>query len=57
MKTNLGKAFVHNLAEVASEDIGDGTRIWQFAVVLAGAEIGAECNICAHRTGSRRTSE
>jgi hypothetical protein len=35
MKTNLGKAFVHNLAEVASVDIGDGTRIWQFAVVLA----------------------
>jgi acetyltransferase-like isoleucine patch superfamily enzyme/dTDP-4-dehydrorhamnose 3,5-epimerase-like enzyme len=40
--------FVHELADVSSAAIGDGTRIWQYAVVLPGAKIGAECNICAH---------
>lgn len=28
--------------------IGEATRIWQFAIVLAGARIGAECNLNAH---------
>lgn len=28
--------------------IGAGTRIWQFAVVMAGARIGADCNVNAH---------
>lgn len=28
--------------------IGSGTRIWQFAVVLAGAQIGTDCNLNAH---------
>jgi UDP-2-acetamido-3-amino-2,3-dideoxy-glucuronate N-acetyltransferase len=28
--------------------IGAGTRVWQFAVVLAGARIGADCNLNAH---------
>jgi UDP-2-acetamido-3-amino-2,3-dideoxy-glucuronate N-acetyltransferase len=28
--------------------IGSGTRIWQFAVVLAGARVGADCNLNAH---------
>lgn len=41
-------AFIHKLADVATENIGDGTRVWQFVVILAGAQIGAECNICAH---------
>lgn len=40
--------FIHELSEVASEAIGDGTKIWQFAVVLAGAKLGDQCNICAH---------
>jgi UDP-2-acetamido-3-amino-2,3-dideoxy-glucuronate N-acetyltransferase len=39
--------FVHALADVQSEHIGPGTRIWQFVVVLAGAKIGRDCNICA----------
>jgi acetyltransferase-like isoleucine patch superfamily enzyme len=43
-----GSVFIHDLADVASGDIGDGTRIWQFVVVMNGARIGAECNICAH---------
>lgn len=39
---------IHSLADVQSQDIGKGTRIWQFCVVFAGAKIGANCNICAH---------
>jgi len=40
--------FVHHLADVALCDIGANTRIWQFVVILQGARIGANCNICAH---------
>jgi UDP-2-acetamido-3-amino-2,3-dideoxy-glucuronate N-acetyltransferase len=40
--------FIHNLADVATEDIGDGTKIWQFVVVMKGAKIGSGCNICAN---------
>jgi hypothetical protein len=39
--------IVHELADVASDTIGDGTRIWQFAIVLARAKFGVDCNICA----------
>lgn len=41
-------ARVHPLSDVAPCDIGAGTRVWQFVVILAGARIGAGCNICAH---------
>ncbi|WP_085811386.1 WxcM-like domain-containing protein [Sphingomonas sp. TZW2008] len=40
--------FVHQLADVQSPSIGEGTRVWQFCVVLPKAVIGRECNICAH---------
>lgn len=40
-------SFIHPLADVAESQIGQGTRIWQFVVVLKGAKIGAYCNICA----------
>lgn len=39
---------VHELADVKSERIGVGTRIWQYAVIFKGAVIGKNCNICAH---------
>jgi UDP-2-acetamido-3-amino-2,3-dideoxy-glucuronate N-acetyltransferase len=39
---------IHPLAEVQTKNIGADTRIWQFCVVLPGARIGANCNICAH---------
>ena len=39
---------VHPLSDVQSNAIGPGTRIWQFVVVLGGATIGADCNVCAH---------
>ncbi|WP_312414688.1 acyltransferase [Pseudescherichia sp.] len=39
---------IHPLSDVNSKEIGDGTRIWQYAVVFNGAKIGKDCNICAH---------
>lgn len=39
---------VHELADVQATAIGAGTRIWQFVVVLGGAKIGRDCNICSH---------
>lgn len=40
--------FIHELADVNTNNIGKGTRIWQFAVLMEGASIGEDCNICAH---------
>ena len=40
--------MIHHLADVHSKSIGADTRIWQFVVVLQGAEIGSGCNICSH---------
>lgn len=40
--------FIHPLADVSSKSIGVRTRLWQFVVVLPGAVIGEDCNICAH---------
>lgn len=39
---------IHQLADVLSTNIGEQTSIWQFAVVLPGAKIGRNCNICSH---------
>ncbi len=41
-------AQIHPLADVQSNKIGIGTRIWQFCVVLPKANIGSDCNICSH---------
>ena len=40
--------FLHPMADVQSENIGKNTRIWQFVVVLPGAHIGSDVNICSH---------
>lgn len=40
--------LVHPTADVQSAAIGEGTRVWQFCVILPGAKIGRGCNICAH---------
>jgi UDP-2-acetamido-3-amino-2,3-dideoxy-glucuronate N-acetyltransferase len=39
---------IHPSADVQSKNIGAGTRIWQFAVILPGARIGSNCNINCH---------
>jgi acetyltransferase-like isoleucine patch superfamily enzyme len=40
--------FIHALADVQTEQVGPGTRVWQFVVVLPGAQIGSDVNICSH---------
>lgn len=40
--------MIHDLSDVQTEKIGADTNIWQFVVVLSGAQIGRDCNICAH---------
>ncbi|HFL9494910.1 TPA: acyltransferase, partial [Escherichia coli] len=39
---------IHKLSDVQTTSIGDGTTIWQFVVILKGAVIGNNCNICAN---------
>lgn len=38
--------FQHDQALCESTKIGERTRVWAFAHVLPGAEIGSDCNIC-----------
>jgi UDP-2-acetamido-3-amino-2,3-dideoxy-glucuronate N-acetyltransferase len=40
--------YIHPLADVSASALGLGTKIWQFVVVMEGAAIGQDCNICAH---------
>jgi UDP-2-acetamido-3-amino-2,3-dideoxy-glucuronate N-acetyltransferase len=40
--------FIHPLADVQTSKIGKETRIWQFVVILPGATIGNNTNICSH---------
>jgi acetyltransferase-like isoleucine patch superfamily enzyme len=47
-KEILGDVFIHPLADVHSSSLGVGTKIWQFCVVLKGAKIGRNANICSH---------
>ena len=42
------KYFIHALADVQSDKIGVNTRIWQYVVVLSGASIGSDTNVCSH---------
>lgn len=37
--------MIHNSSDIQSENIGPGTVIWQFCVVLKNAIIGSNCNI------------
>jgi UDP-2-acetamido-3-amino-2,3-dideoxy-glucuronate N-acetyltransferase len=39
------KCEIHPTSEVQTQNIGDGTRIWQFCVILKNAKIGSNCNI------------
>lgn len=63
LSTMSDTRFIHPLAEVsAAAQVGSGSRIWQFVVVLPGAIVGENSNICAQcfieggaRVGSRVT--
>ncbi|HGK4842163.1 TPA: acyltransferase [Kluyvera georgiana] len=39
---------IHESSDVQSTHIGNDTTIWQYSVILPGAIIGNNCNICAH---------
>jgi UDP-2-acetamido-3-amino-2,3-dideoxy-glucuronate N-acetyltransferase len=41
-------AQIHPQSDVQTHSIGEGTRIWQYCVILPSAKIGSGCNICAH---------
>ena len=43
----LNEVKIHPTAEVLTKNIGSGTFIWQAVVVLKGAVIGKNVNICA----------
>ena len=40
--------MIHPLSDTQSENIGDGTHVWQFTVILPGAVIGRDCSIGAN---------
>lgn len=40
--------IIHPTSDCQSKKIGDGTIVWQFTIVLAGASIGNNCNINSH---------
>lgn len=39
---------IHPLADVQANNIGEGTTVWQFSVILKNAVVGANCNINCH---------
>ena len=44
----MANIFIHPSAEVQTNNIGEDTVIWQYAIVLKNAKIGKNCNINAH---------
>ncbi len=37
--------MIHPNSEVQTPNIGEGTNVWQYSVILKGARIGKNCNI------------
>ena len=48
LQVNNSQVMIHPLADVQSSNIGRGTNIWQYVVILPRAEVGEECNVCAN---------
>ena len=46
--TNSSAMSIHPSSDVQSKQIGEGTRVWQYVVILPGAVIGRDGNICSH---------
>lgn len=40
--------MIHPLSDIQTKNVGKGTTIWQFCVILEGAKIGSNCNINCH---------
>ena len=45
---NSENIFIHPLSDSQSENIGEGTRVWQFTVILPDAKIGCDVNVCSN---------
>ena len=45
--SDQSKLFIHEKAEVQTTRLGIGTKVWQFSIILSGAQIGSNCNINA----------
>lgn len=45
LKQKTETYFIHPTAEVQSKNIGEGTYIWQYCIVLKNARIGKNCNL------------
>jgi acetyltransferase-like isoleucine patch superfamily enzyme/dTDP-4-dehydrorhamnose 3,5-epimerase-like enzyme len=43
----MPRNFIHESSDVQASEIGQGTKIWQYCVILPEAKIGSNCNICA----------
>ncbi len=48
MLTTKHTAMIHPTSDVQSPNVGKGTKIWQYVVVLPKAIIGKNCNVNAH---------
>ena len=44
----MSSVFSHPTAQVDTDQIGAGTRIWAFSHVMNGASVGKNCNIGGH---------
>lgn len=42
------QSFIHPSSDVQTDKIGHGTKVWQYVVILPGAIVGSDTNICAH---------
>jgi UDP-2-acetamido-3-amino-2,3-dideoxy-glucuronate N-acetyltransferase len=40
--------MIHPLSDCMSNNVPSNSNIWQYVVILPGAIIGQNCNICAH---------
>jgi UDP-2-acetamido-3-amino-2,3-dideoxy-glucuronate N-acetyltransferase len=47
-KIEKPELFIHSLADVQANDIGNTTKIWQFSIILENAKVGENCNISSH---------
>lgn len=43
----ITREVIHSRAHVEGSTIGKGTKVWQFASVIRGAEIGDDCTIAS----------
>ena len=44
----MSQYIIHHSADVKSKNIGSGTIVWQYAIILEGANVGSNCNINCH---------